>query len=279
LTRVKSADAPARSSAESHLALGALLAFYRRVRWPSKTQAEIAKAAHVTPSALGMFESGKRLPSPDTVDRLAAALGLDSFQAEQLKFIGAYSRQGPLIGEQWFVPEDVLAGTPIFLRDIAHERIRQIEASISEMWIVTSHPLAQQDEMYQALKDRIIRQETDFVYFIDSSVGESPIRALWSRIAAEEPDQRTTLLKRLRCVLIPRSFCLDHYAICNPGQLPRMYGRMIIYASGIPRGFLSMDTQQVLRAYHLLAPIYQQIQLQPELSTEYGDFRRVDPEL
>jgi transcriptional regulator with XRE-family HTH domain len=274
---------PARSAEQyppvndARLAVGALLGFYRRIKRVSQTQAVVATEAGLTPSALGMFEAGQRLPSPEAIDKLATALGLDAFQRQQLQFISTYSRQGPIIGEQWFVPEDVLTGTPIFLRNVHQEAVAQRMASISEMWIVTSRLLALEGEMYEGMKARLLKEDTTFVYFIDNTSGESPIRDLWRRLSADAPELGLMLKKKLQCVLVPASLCLYHYGICNPGQLARMFGRLIVYASGIPVGFLSMDSQQVARAYHLLAPIYQRLQTEPEITTDYGNFRQVHP--
>jgi hypothetical protein len=226
-----------------------------------------------------MFESGNRLPSPESIEKLARAIGLDDFQRQQLQLISTYSRQGPIIGEQWFVPEDVLLGTPIFVRDVHREAETQIKASISEMWIVASRPLATDGAMYDVLKRRLIEEDTSFVYFIDSTVGESPFENLWRRLNSEVPECAERFPDKLKCVLVPASLCLWHFAICNPGKLARMFGRMIVYASGIPLGFASMDTEQVSRAYHLLAPINQRLRLEQEVKTEYGVFRRVSPHL
>lgn len=258
---------------ESRLAVGALLGFYRRIK--RITQGSVANAAGLKPSTLGMFESGQRLPGPEAIEKLAAVLGLDAFQRQQLQFVGAYSSQGPIIGEQWFVPKDVLTGTPVFLRDVHREAEAQTKASISEMWIVTSRPLALGGELYGLLRRRLLEEGTNYVYFIDSAVGESPFKSLWDRLNSDVPQLRDILPEKLKCVLVPASLCLYHYGICNPGQLARMFGRLIIYASGIPVGFLSMDSQQVSRAYDLLAPIYQRLQTEQEIVTEYGKFRQL----
>jgi len=66
---------------DARLAVGALLGFYRRIRRDSHTQAAVANAAGLTASALGMFEAGRRLPSPEAIDKLATVLSLDAFSA------------------------------------------------------------------------------------------------------------------------------------------------------------------------------------------------------
>lgn len=255
------------------LAIGALLGFYRRIKRVS--QVAVATAAGLKPSSLGMFEAGQRLPGPVAIDRIATALDLDGFQRQQLRLVGTYSSdRGPAIGEPWIVPDDILHGTPVFLRDVHREVEAQRKASISEMWIVTHRPLALGGELYELLKRRLLVEKTSYVYFIDSAAGETPFKDLWSRLVSEVPQLRETLPEKLKCVLVPATVTVSHYGICNPGKL-EMFGRHIIYASGAPVGFLSMDSQQVARAYQLLQPIYDRLQIQDEVPTEYGKFRQI----
>jgi transcriptional regulator with XRE-family HTH domain len=259
------------------LAIGALLGFYRRIKRMS--QVAIAEAAGLKASSLGMFEAAQRLPGPQAIDHLATALDLDGFQRQQLQLIGTYSSgRGPTIGEPWIIPEDVLHGTPVFLRDVHREADAQRKASISEMWIVTNRPLALGGELYELLKRRLLVEKTSYVYFIDSATGELPFKDLWSRLLSDTPLLRKILPEKLKCVLVPATLCVCHYGICNPGKL-ETFGRHIIYASGIPVGFLSMDSEQVSRAYRLLAPIYQRIQKERKLITEYGTFQQIRPDL
>ena len=262
---------------EPRLAVGALLGFYRRIR--HKSQEQLAEKAGIKASALAMFESGQRLPTSESLDKIARALGLDVFQQRQLEFMSTYSGQKSAFGEQWFMPEDVLAGTPVFLRSLQREAEFQRNASLSEIWIVTSRPLAIEGEMYEVLKERLENEQTKFIYFLDTTAGESPFRALWSRLIADRPKLKDTVPEKLRCVLTPTSFCLYHYAICNPGQLARMFGRLVVYAAGIPVGLLSMDSQHVSRAYDLLFPIYELCRSKPDepAKTEYGEFRLLQP--
>jgi transcriptional regulator with XRE-family HTH domain len=275
--RVKVSESARNPENEPRLAVGALLGFYRRIR--HKSQEQLAEEARIKPSALAMFESGQRLPLPESLDKIATALGLDAFQQRQLEFMSTYSGQKLAIGEQWFMPEDVLTGIPVFLRRLEREAEFQRIGSISETWIVTSRPLAIDGEMYQVLKRRLENEQTKFIYFLDTTAGESPFRALWSRLIAENPKLKDVVPERLRCVLTPTSFCLYHYAICNPGQVARMFGRLVVYAGGIPVGILSMDSQHVSRAYDLLFPIYELSKSKPDevVKTECGEFRLLQP--
>jgi transcriptional regulator with XRE-family HTH domain len=264
---------------QSRLAIGALIGFYRRVK--RKSQKDLSIKSRVNASAIAMIEAGERLPTADVLPKLARALELDTFQEKQLEFISAHSGATVPQQEQWFMPEDVLLGTPVFLRKLHQEKEFQQKANISEMWIVTSRPLALDGEMYEMLKTRLVNEQTKFIYFIDSTSGESPFRALWSRLKSDTPELRNSIPEKLQCVLTPASFCLQHYGICNPNQLARMFGRLIVYASGIPVGFLSMDSQQVLRAYYLLSPIYALCKSKPNenVSTEFGTFRLLQPDI
>jgi transcriptional regulator with XRE-family HTH domain len=260
------------------LALGALLSFYRR-RSDSKTQEDTAKISGLSPSALAMYESGKRLPSKEALQRICTSINLTTFQHQQLQTIATNLRDIPKIGEQWFVADDVLEGTPIFLRSLSREAEFQIQARISEMWIVTSRPLARSGDMYDSLKTRLLNEDTKFVYFLNNSSGEVPFQAMWSRLCAEAPVLEKSLPDRLRCVLSPPSLCLFHFAICNPGDHSAMFGRMIMYSSGNPIGFISGDSQQISQAYHLLEPVYQLCRNRPgdSVKTEYGEFRLLIP--
>jgi hypothetical protein len=58
-----------------------------------------------------------------------------------------------------------------------------------------------------------------------------------------------------------------------------MFGRLVVYAGGIPVGILSMDSQHVSRAYDLLFPIYELSKSKPDevVKTECGEFRLLQP--
>lgn len=268
---------PQSSENESRLALGALLGFYRRIKGIS--QGSLATDAGLKPSMVAMIESGQRVPSSGAIAQISRVLGLDIFQRQQLELVCNYDEKSSAGNEQWFLPEDILTGTPIFLRKLHREAAFQRTAAVSETWIVTNRPLALDGEMYDVLKQRLTNEQTNFIYFLDNTAGEMPFRALWSRLAADDPALKGFIPKKLRCVLTPTSFCLSHYAICNPGQPAGMFGRLVVYAGGRPVGLLSMDSQQVLRAYHLLSPIYDLCVAKPDdlIETEYGHFRLLTP--
>jgi transcriptional regulator with XRE-family HTH domain len=241
---------------EARRAVGALLGFYRRIR--SLSQEDLAKETNkalsgsVSATTVAMAESGYRLPSLDAVAAMANALQLDRFQKRQLEALVEYPKRATKPDDEWFLPNDVLAGIPMFLRTLTKESQFQLEAAISEMWIVTERPLAFDGEMRQLLKKRLIQDKTAFVYFIDFSIGEAPFRALWDGLCKESPRQRKAITERLRCVLTPPAFCLQHFAICNPGSKTEdMFGRAILYSGGAAVGFMPMDRAYVTRAYRL----------------------------
>jgi transcriptional regulator with XRE-family HTH domain len=263
---------------EAKVALGAILGFYRRIR--KLSQEKVSGDAGLTKSSVAMFEAGKRLPSVEALLKLSLALKLNTFQRQQLEILAEYPRHPRPAGHEWFLPDDVLTGIPVFLRDLKKESDFQSKADIREMWIITGKPLALDGEMYKMLSERLAFRKTIFVYFIDSSAGEAPFRALWSKLRAEKRHRNRDITTGLKCVLTPVSLCLYHFGICNPSEdFGAMFGRSIIYAGGTPVGFVGMDPQQVTRAYRLLKPIYQQCLNNPgkEVKTDYGKFSLIDP--
>ncbi len=266
--------------AEARLAVGAILGFYRRIH--RLRQNKLAKTADITKSSMAMFEAGKRLPSVETIGSLSRALNLNFFQRRQLEMLADYPKHPGSAGHEWFLPDDVISGVPMFLRDLKKETVFQTKADIREMWIVTSKPLALDGEMYHMLSERLYARKTSFVYFIDSTTGQSTFQALWRKLLSETRHRSRDLCPNLKCVMTPASFCLYHFGICNPSDdFGTMFGRSIIYAGGVPVGFAAMDAQQVNRAYTLLKPIYQQCVLDPghKIKTAYGEFFLIEPNL
>ncbi|HTU47438.1 MAG TPA: helix-turn-helix transcriptional regulator [Bryobacteraceae bacterium] len=263
---------------DSKRAVGALLGFYRRIRRLS--QRKLADEAGTTEGVIAMAESGRRLPPAETVAPIAQALGLNPFQTRQLELLVEYPHRLSRPGFEWFNPDDVKTGTPMFLRNLDKEAKFQTQANIAAMWIVTDRPLAVREPMKSVLRDRLRNESTEFVYFLDSSLGERPFQDLWSLLASELPATKETVAKRLKCVLTPASFCLYHFAICNPGDdREAMFGRAIFYSAGRAVGYAAMDSDQVDRAYRLLDPSYRICEASPgqEVPTEYGKFRLVQP--
>src|ERR687885_2383402 len=83
---------------------GELLRRYRSAA--GVTQEELAERAGITAKAVGALERGeRRQPWPDTVRRLATALGLS--EDARAAFLGAVSRQPPVASlptPQWGLP-------------------------------------------------------------------------------------------------------------------------------------------------------------------------------
>jgi len=270
---------------EAQRSVGALLGFYRRIKGFSQEKlAESAKRisqTSVTASTVAMAESGRRLPSLDAILALSNALKLDRFQKRQLELLVEYPRRASKPRDEWFLPDDVLTGIPLFLRNVGKESVFQRELEMSEMWIVTDRPLALDGEMRGMLKKRLLSDKTVFVYFLDSTVGEGTFQAFWSGLCRESPRHRHTITERLKCVLTPPGLCLHHYGIGNPGaKREDMFGRSVIYSGGLPVGFAPMDSQQVTRAYRLLELPYQRCKAAPgkDVQDESGVFRLVKPQ-
>jgi transcriptional regulator with XRE-family HTH domain len=260
--------------------VGLLLGFYRRRQ--TLSQAELAAKVDVTASSIATFESGQRLPSEDLLRKIADVLAISPFAFHQLEVLSRGSVRFP--ADDWILPEDVASGTPIFLRDLESETIVQADTPISEMWIVTARPLALSGGMNTMLRDRIRDTKTTFVYFIDSGGGASSFRTLWEVLSNDAELQKAKITRdmiwqRLICVLSPASLCLQHFAICNPGQFGQEFGRIIVYSDGKPIGYTFMDRQHVTRAYNLLQESLARCKSNPgnAVDTEYGRFELVDP--
>jgi hypothetical protein len=236
----------------------------------------------ITSSTIAMAESGRRLPSFETIGAIAVALGLDRFQKRQLEILVEYPHRASKPGDEWFLPDDVLTGIPMFLRTLNKEAAFQREVDMSEMWIVTDRPLALAGEMRDVLKKRLLVDKITFVYFLDVAVGEAPFQSLWSGLAAECPECGEAITERLQCVLTPSSLCLNHFGICNPGAKDGdMFGRSIFYSGGSAIGYAAMEFQHVIRAFRLLDAPYQRCRVSPgkDISDTAGVFRLVRPKI
>jgi hypothetical protein len=71
--------------------------------------------------------------------------------------------------------------------------------------------------------------------------------------------------------------CLQHFGICNPGQPGKMFGRLILYANGLPIGFVRIDSQRVTDAYEVLLYAYEECKDRPGefIRTSEGTFKLV----
>lgn len=263
-------------------AVGLLLGLYRRRK--ELSQAELASKVSTTAGSIATFESGQRLPQEELLEKLGRALELSPFALHQLDILAKSASHSIYPADDWVLPQDVFSGTPVFLRDLESESRVQADAQIDEMWIVTARPLALAGDMNRMLRDRIAGTKTTFVYFIDSSGGESAFRALWDvlsndSVLLEAGITREVILQRLTCVLSPSTLCLQHFAICNPGQFNREFGRIIVYSDGKPIGYTFMDKQHVTRAYNLLQEAFERCKSNRgrTVDTENGRFKLVDP--
>jgi transcriptional regulator with XRE-family HTH domain len=258
-------------------ALGVLIAFYRHI--DGRSQNQLSADASLNPSEVASFEAGRRLPLPQALKRICEKLKLDAFQERQLQIIASFPNRASAVGHEWVVPDDVLEGVPIFLRKPELEHESQVKADISEMWIVTHKPMAQDGAMYDLLRKRLVNERTKFVYFISSHTGEDSFKSLWDRLIADVPSLESKLTLKLQCILSPPSLGLYHCAICDPGQLSRMFGRAILYQNASPVGFYAMDSTQVARAFELLDPVYKRCvaAVGNEVRTDSGVFRMLKP--
>ncbi len=264
---------------DAAFAVGSVLGFYRRL--DGRSQVALANDAALHPSEVALYESGQRLPSQATLDKIAEQLSLDAFQARQLKLVAGYPNRAEAAGHEWIMPEDILRGLPIFLRRLEREAELQREADISEMWVVAMRPLALEGVIYEILKTRLLHDKTKFVYFVGSEAGEQMFQTLWRRLYTDSPKRAAKTLGKLECILSPEILFLNHFTIANPGQQSRMFGRAIMYQNTLPVGFYPMDPVFVDRASNILQSVYRECvrNVGKDVKLKFGTFRMVRPRI
>src|ERR687884_67123 len=118
-------------NADNHRPFGELLRRYRSAA--GVTQEELAERAGITAKAVGALERGeRRQPWPDTVRRLANALGLS--EDARAAFLAAVSRQpvaAPLPTPQWRLPAPL---TPVVGR---RREVADVRRLLAEARLVT----------------------------------------------------------------------------------------------------------------------------------------------
>jgi transcriptional regulator with XRE-family HTH domain len=122
LFRVRREDGVIRLHAER--ALGRVAEGLRRLRAQrSLNQAELARLAEVSPSAISQVEAGQRGLSIDTLLTLTGELGigLDELleNRERPEYVLARRNRGPTLGESRFLLDDPSAGLRVYLVNLA----------------------------------------------------------------------------------------------------------------------------------------------------------------
>jgi len=257
----------ASSSETKRLAMGALLTFYRLIRKMSRP--DLADKAGMSASLLGMIENGVRLPTIEAIGKIGGHLGLTSEQRLQLRTIAGYSLRDEPEAPGWEVlPEDVLNGEPIFLRDMLLESEFQDKLEIDDVWMVTRRPMALHEPVLSWLRKKLLNTGTRYTYFVDRRSGEEDLKTLLFRLNLEaHPEWQAKDAARkdkghpaqLAFVLSPPALGTPTHtlAIFNPlsGSKPK-FGRTAFYQGDEPLGVYAMDPTLVKEVISLLLEVY-----------------------
>jgi transcriptional regulator with XRE-family HTH domain len=248
------------------LATGSLLGFYRHLR--NKSREDLANAAKISVSMLGMVENGTRLPTKEVLESLGQALELGAYQRLQLHAIAGFSAQ---ISESpgWEVrADDVISGVPLFLRSMGVESKFQESLDIDEAWIVTRRPLALDEPVLSMLKSKLLNTDASYVYFVDSRTGAHDFRTLWHRldlVSDHDWIQKTKdraasgKSEQLKVVLSPPTLCASTHTISlfNPrSETKARFGRAAYYGGGMPIGVYPLDRVLYEQLVGVLKEVY-----------------------
>jgi transcriptional regulator with XRE-family HTH domain len=284
-----------RETRRTRLAIGALLTFYRLIREMSRP--ELAHKAGSSVSLLGMIENGVRLPTIEALGKLGVALELSPEQRLQLHAIAGYSPRDVPEAAGWeILPEDVLNGKPIFVRDMQLESSFQDTLDLDDVWMVTRRPMALHEPILGLLKRKLLNTKTKYVYFVDRRFGEEDFRALWFRlnleadpgwVAKDAARKLSGAAHQLAFVLSPPTLCAPTHtlAIFNPmSEAKRTFGRTAIYQGDDPIGVYAMDRNLIREVISLLMVVYPDLRNNPGQSfpkdpKTYGSFTLVSADM
>ncbi len=241
-------------------AIGLLVGLYRRIA--DLTQKDLAKHSGVDVSKIAMVESGLR------------ALGTDRHAlAEALKISALGKEELDVLANGWFgipqadflTPEDVLTGTPLFVRGLSEEFSNQ-RTNFDAVWIVTSGDLLRNPALQSFIEQRV--KKTRFVFFIASdSLSLDSIILLRNRIIKECRVSKKCLDQNLLLIKVPPAVCLQDMVIYDPGKSCCMFGRIIIRLQ-FPCGTFAMDPSQLIRVYNAFGLILMQVETRPGVHVE-----------
>jgi transcriptional regulator with XRE-family HTH domain len=238
-------------------AVGALLAFYRRLK--GLTQEQLADSSDtLKQSSLGMIESGYRRPTDRALEDLLELLELHPFQREQLSSLNDLAAKTET-RLRTIAASDVLRGMLIFLRAPGEDSKLLEDANIREVWIVTRVPLTLSGSYYEMLRTRMNRGKISFTYFLNSETGKSNFRELWNKLSSDpqlKSEARKRLSRHLRCILVPPALTIFSFVLFEPTESGKMFGRSVVMdQSGLAIGVMPMDNYKVTLARELLSRV------------------------
>jgi transcriptional regulator with XRE-family HTH domain len=215
-------------------AIGALIGFLRHRKGLKQNQA--AGLVSMSPSTLAMYESGKRNPSSEALNKICKALELDWQTTEQLRqlLFPSHITEGSGV-----LSEDVMRGIPIFLRSLADEAAVQVKLKLERLWISVRHPLEvpQLDDMVRA---KLAEGKTEVVYFVGSDQDSMTMPHFVEKFYPQNISERPEILRKLKCVTIPRKLRWHEFILSNPLH-SEGFGRTIVTSQRCPIGTCTMD--------------------------------------
>jgi transcriptional regulator with XRE-family HTH domain len=279
---------------EKERAVGALLAFYRRVR--GKSREDLFRKVSISNALLSRIESGERLPTHEVLDRLCEQLELTPFESFQLRAIAGYERKYNESPESAPLACDVLRGGPLFLRTAEDEREFFLKSDFPQVWIVSPSPLVLDPKFFDMLKamllDKQKRSKYKYVWFLDKKTGADDAAILHERLNSDQQLRKKGIvwsqLIEIEFVLCPSSLCIasPRLAIYNPREEgnTQMFGRAFYVSGGRPVGLYALDDEFVKHLASFLREMYDGCKniadlpdpwypQEPELAKKSGTFR------
>lgn len=191
------------------------------------SQQQLALTLGITQSYLSHLEQGRRVPSPDLVERLGEALNLDDTDILKLR----------LLAEESGGRED---RQPPQLRPESVEDERNRQRDVSEVWVVAKSPLESYDEAYRRLVvDGISSKENPRKYIYWTSLPEN-FDAMFGKLSLD----LAVKLKRDNDDRNPQDI-LSRMVVCVAVPDPAVWFSFVIYNPTIPytrpRAYLSLE--------------------------------------
>lgn len=244
-------------------AVGALLAFYRRVRRKDRT--DLIHAAGISNSLLSRIEGGERLPTREVLVSFCKELQLAPFEGFQLRAMAGYESKNSEAPESGPLASDALRGIPLFLRTPEDERRLTVMPHVPEVWIVSRRPLILVSEYFEMMRSILLDEDTGrtkYVWFLDKQTGAEDAEHVRERLNSDEvlKEQGVDWSKWIEFVLCPSTLSIasPRLGIYNPrekGTL-RRYGRAIYMSEGRPVGLYQLDDSFVTNLASFLMRMY-----------------------
>jgi len=244
--------------------VGAVVSLYRRARGMTQQELQEGGEGVVSASALAMIEGGDRLPTEKALRFLCERLRLSPFQTEQLRQLAHDPERTDEERLQSIMPSDVLRGVALFIRPTGDDSALLKSAEVEEVWVVTKKPLTVKAGHYEQLRDRLVKQNIRFTYFIDPGGGKGQFLELYGKLQGDpalDSAAKKRLSSRLRCVVVPSTLTIFGFVLFNPNIVGRMFGRSVVMDDyGLTIGVIPMDRPKVTASFELLHTIVEKLE-------------------